>query len=169
MGWGTEQTAFAVIGVLFLCGVVASLHPRVYLSLASRIALSSAAGAYAAAAFALPTLESENARSVWWILPLVPVAVILLLVRDLRMAPASVPVNDDTVASSESRVGEAEASDPRTPGAELADLAYTHPDLRVSIASNPSTPSSVLGWLAASGDDAVVDAIAARQRPVADR
>ncbi len=43
MEWGAEQIALAIAGALFLFGVVASLHPRLALSLTSRVVLSAAA------------------------------------------------------------------------------------------------------------------------------
>jgi hypothetical protein len=54
------------------------------------------------------------------------------------------------------------AADPSAAADELATIAYMHPQLRATVASNPATPASVLEWLAALGDPAVHAAIASR-------
>jgi hypothetical protein len=54
------------------------------------------------------------------------------------------------------------ASDPSTPQATLADLAYDHPELRVAIAQNPSTYEGLLEWLGELDDGAIQDALSAR-------
>ena len=56
------------------------------------------------------------------------------------------------------------ASDPATPPAALADLAYDHPELRAAIALNPATYDGLLDWLAALGDPDVSAALDARSR-----
>lgn len=173
MGWGAEETALAGLGALFLCGVIASLHPRLALSLASRIALSVGAGCYLAAAIAASSEANVGALPLLWALPLAPVTVAIMLIREMVMTGAGHRIHLVTPpptapTSTEIEQRKRRATDPSTPGPELADLAYTEPDLRVSIAANPATPSSVLGWLASSGDDAVLDAIAGRGGPDAD-
>jgi hypothetical protein len=54
------------------------------------------------------------------------------------------------------------ASDPTTPRAMLADLAYDHPDLRVAIALNSSTYEGLLEWLSELDDGDVTAALAQR-------
>ncbi|WP_143556686.1 hypothetical protein [Sanguibacter antarcticus] len=58
----------------------------------------------------------------------------------------------------------AQAADPATPAALLADIATHRPDLRAAVASNPTAYPDLLTWLASFGDLAVDAAIA--QRPV---
>ena len=60
----------------------------------------------------------------------------------------------------------AQASDPQTPGQVLADIAALRPDLRVAVASNPSTYPGLLEWLGSMGEPAVDAAIAARRAAV---
>ena len=60
----------------------------------------------------------------------------------------------------------AQASDPQTPGQVLADIAALRPDLRVAVASNPSTYPGLLEWLGGLGEPAVDAAIAARRAAV---
>lgn len=55
-----------------------------------------------------------------------------------------------------------QAADPATAPATLARLAYEHPELRATIAANPSAYPELLTWLQASGDPAVDAAIARR-------
>ncbi|WP_062070745.1 hypothetical protein [Demequina sediminicola] len=54
------------------------------------------------------------------------------------------------------------AANPETPANELAHIAYRHPEARAAVAGNPATPSNVLEWLAAIGDQSILDTIAAR-------
>jgi len=167
--WGVEETVLAGLGALFLCGVVLSAHPRLSLSLASRIALALAAGGYLAAAVGSSSMEIVGGPRVVWILPVAPLAATVIVTRDMMktgtarrvhaMSPAaSLEHNRGHVAA----VTLARATSPHTPATELADMAYTEPAAREAIAANPATPSSVLAWLAATGDEAVLDAIAAR-------
>ena len=60
----------------------------------------------------------------------------------------------------------AQASDPQTPGQVLADIAALRPDLRVAVASNPSTYPGLLEWLGSMGEPAVDAAIAARRAAI---
>ena len=174
MEWETAQTVLAVAGALFLVGVVASLHPRVPLSLTSRVVLSAAAGAYVAGALAISHTGSVAYRSLVW---LVLVAVLAVIARDLvetqrarRLGVTAPPVAEfsakdplvDVPSSGEEVSALARASDPSASAAELADLAYICPAARRLVASNPSTPASVLSWLAANGDATIADAIAQR-------
>src|SRR3954462_9707276 len=58
------------------------------------------------------------------------------------------------------------ASDPTTPAAVLGQLATSHPQLRSTIAANPSAYPDLLVWLGQLGDpqvDAVLRARAAAQ------
>lgn len=60
----------------------------------------------------------------------------------------------------------AAASNPGTPQATLADLAYDHPELRADIALNPSTYDGLIEWLAALDDPAVNAALDIRTRGI---
>src|SRR5450830_596993 len=60
----------------------------------------------------------------------------------------------------------AQESDPQTPGQVLADIAALRPDLRVAVASNPSTYPGLLEWLGSMGEPAVDAAIAARRAAI---
>jgi hypothetical protein len=55
-------------------------------------------------------------------------------------------------------------SDPSTPPADLADLAYKHAELRPLIAGNPAAYPGLLDWLGSLGDP-VVDAVLAARGP----
>jgi hypothetical protein len=57
-------------------------------------------------------------------------------------------------------------SDPSTPPADLADLAYKHAELRPLIAGNPAAYQGLIDWLASLGDP-VVDAVIASRGPAA--
>ena len=185
MEWGVAQTALVVAGVLFLLCVVASLHPRVSLSLTSRIVLSAGAGAYVAAAIGFRRADSVSRVPVAWLVPIVLVAVLAVVARDVMtpvvarahgrdrlgtfipaparsMGAVASPV-DAAASPTATETVLAQASDPTTSPSDLADLAYTAPEARSAVAANPGTPASVLTWLAANGDTAVVAAIAERQ------
>lgn len=54
------------------------------------------------------------------------------------------------------------ASDPRTPPAQLRDIAASHPELRPAIATNPSTYPELLKWLGEMNDPQVNAALAYR-------
>ncbi|HZJ40210.1 MAG TPA: hypothetical protein VFD20_04595 [Demequina sp.] len=168
---------------MFFVLVVASLHPRVALSLASRIVLASAMGVYVTAALAFSRLESTwYARLLW----LVPLSVVVFVTRDVviqrelrglpvfplrprdqstrRESTRQVAVDStqpDVGAEARSRIDR--AMNPAASSAELEELAYRFPEARRAVASHAATPANVLSWLASHGDDAVVAAIASRQ------
>lgn len=58
------------------------------------------------------------------------------------------------------------ASDPATSLELLAELAYQHPELRATIASNPATYPGLLEWLAQIGDPRIDAALAKRSAMV---
>jgi len=183
MEWGAEQIALAIAGALFLLAVVATLHPRLALSLSSRIVLSAAAGVYVAAAMGFDHIESSAVMPLLWIVPL---SVAVVVTRDVVSTQELRGVHifrgrhtritrDHDAGGPADALGApgptgsdldlvARAVSPTTSSAELEQLAYTHPDARLAIALRADTPSSVLSWLASQGDAAVADAIAARQK-----
>lgn len=57
----------------------------------------------------------------------------------------------------------AQALDPNTPGAVLAQIVQDTPELRAQVAANPSTYPALLGWLAQLGDPEVDAALRSRQ------
>lgn len=57
-----------------------------------------------------------------------------------------------------------QAADPTSPLASLAEIAHKHPELRATIAANPSTYPDLLDWLAKLDDSEINAAIAGRGR-----
>ena len=55
----------------------------------------------------------------------------------------------------------AEASNPATPQARLAELAQSHPELQAAIAANPSCYPGLLDWIDSVGDAGAKQAVAA--------
>ncbi len=183
MEWGAEQIALAVVGALFSILMVASLHPRVALSLASRIVLATATGVYVTAALAFSRLESPWYAPLLWLVPLSVVVFVtrdVVIHRELRGLPVfplrprepftrrestrQVAVDiaqPDLGAEARSRIDR--AMNPAASSAELEELAYRFPEARRAVASHAATPANVLSWLASHGDDEVVAAIASRQ------
>lgn len=178
MGWGAEQSAFAVTGaLLLLCTAIAS-NPRWGIGRTWLVVTIVGSFSFIVTAFLLKP-DDGMTPSIWaWLSAVGPA--ILLLVWTLRVVAIAHPRYHalDWVVPGRARqrregtgtaadlaaasVRLARAGDPATPAAELADLAYSHPDARAAVAANPSTPASVLGWLAATGDDDVIAAIAQR-------
>ena len=56
-----------------------------------------------------------------------------------------------------------DAQDPATPGARLAEIAASNPELGAEIAANPACYPDLLDWLAAYGDSRTQAAVAARR------
>jgi hypothetical protein len=178
MGWGAEQSAFAVTGALLLfCTAIAS-NPR--WGIGRTWLVITVVGSFGAigAAF-LVSADDGLSRAPWaWLSALGPA--LLLLVWSVRIFAMWQPGHraldcvvpgrgahrrDDATTAAAQAAASARvtrAADPETPAAELADLAYSHPEARVAVATNPSTPANVLGWLAATGADDVMSAIAHR-------
>ena len=66
-------------------------------------------------------------------------------------------------APSTSSFTAAQALDPSTPGAVLAQIVQDAPELRAQVAANPSTYPALLGWLAQLGDPEVDAALRSRE------
>ncbi|WNM24673.1 hypothetical protein RN607_00845 [Demequina capsici] len=127
------------------------------------------------AAAALSTIENASYPPLLWVLPLVPLMVIAVLIRDALVGGTgrrrdgfdAMGAQVDGSESSQTftttiGTGEVLASDPEASPEQLAEIAYAQPTLRPVVAANPSTPASLLEWLAALGDPAVQRAIGAR-------
>lgn len=174
MEWGVEQSALAAVGALFLLALALTFRPRFVATTNGRVAIATSGAAYVSAALVLPTIEEADLGAFAWFVPLVPLVMMLAtasraihamwdrIVHHSAPQAAGLAPRSPGMGGTE-RLMLRRALDPATPAAELADLAYGHPELRTRVAANPSTPSSVLGWLATAGDDAVKSAIAARE------
>ncbi|WP_156160755.1 hypothetical protein [Demequina soli] len=157
--------------------VITSLHPRVALSAGSRTIFL--VGAVFFIGFALLTeyVFHVDVPPVVLVLPLVPLAIIAVIVRRLvhdarhplepvpsvatayRTDPAPAPFG--AAGAGAARLL---AASPYATGIELSELAYAHPELRPAIAANPATPANLLQWLTEQGEPAVLAAISARGR-----
>lgn len=189
MHWSGEEYVLAVTGVLFLAIVVASISRRFSMSAGSRASFLAGAVVFTGSAVLLSTIEAVRYPPPVWVLPLVPAVIIGVLVRDAiawqpaataapersargadadvpsRAAffpPAEVPHPDGEGGRGEVRRA---ALDPDAPPQMLADIAFTHPQLRADVATNPATPANILEWLASQDDPAIVAALAKRPSP----
>lgn len=177
MGWGAEGSAFAVTGALFLLSGAFASSPMVRAGRTALVVIFAAAAVFIGAGF-LTRTHGGWLLSPWtWLLPIFPAFLTAILGARLfakwaprhRIATCVVPSRGDRRKSASGGASHADASarlekaaDPAASGAELADLAYSHPELRVTIAANPATSANVLGWLASSGGEGIAAAIAAR-------
>lgn len=176
MSWSAEALALIVTGGMLALDVIASLHPRVALSTLSRVVFGVCAAFFIAVAVLAQGVLQVDLPPVLLVLPLVPIAVTAVVVRDSIRGGSTLPA-----AASAPREHHAEpapfdaegparerllAQSPYATSAELADLAYSRPELRPTIAANPVAPSSLLQWMVDQGEPAVIAAIAAR-RPTA--
>ncbi|WP_062205545.1 hypothetical protein [Demequina salsinemoris] len=177
MHWSAEEFVLGITGVLFAGIVASSRLPRVELTLTSRRAFAIGAVVFVGAAAALATIEEASYPPLLWVLPLVPLMVIGVLIRDALAVGAaerrdrdpamsaqgdsSAPIVDDAVDET-LHEGHALAADPTARAEDLAEIAYAEPTLRPVVAANPATPASLLEWLSSLGDPAVQRAIGAR-------
>lgn len=173
MSWSAEAVALAVTGGVLLLDVIASLHPRVALSTLSRVIFGVAAVFFISVAVLAQTVLSLELPGVVLVLPLVPLAITVVGVRDaIRRRPAitsqsSAPMElqaEPAPFGAAGPLGERMlAESPYATATELAGLAYARPELRPTIAANPVAPSSLLQWMVEQGEPAVIAAIAARR------
>ncbi|WP_084079376.1 hypothetical protein [Demequina sp. NBRC 110057] len=176
MSWSGEEYVLLTTGVLFAGAVAASAHPRVTLTTRSRVTFSVGAAAFMLGAIFLASIETVVYPSLVWLTPLVPLAILAVMLRDAWVAPPAapasavvrrtslIPVHQATPGSASDRLLRSRAADPTATPAELARIAYAHPDMRATIAANPASPASLLEWLASVGDPAVHSAISTRTR-----
>ncbi|WP_284327992.1 hypothetical protein [Demequina litorisediminis] len=181
MYWSGEEYVLLATGVLFAAVVTASVHRRVTLTARSRLTFSVGAIVFLAAAVVLASIDSVVYPPFLWLAPLVPLVILGVLIRDAVVsargetsAPSQrsssapvrrasvIPVAAVTPGSPSDRMLRMRAADPTASPQELARIAYAHPDMRATVAGNPSTPANLLEWLASVGDPAVHSAISTR-------
>ena len=191
MYWSAEEILLAVTGALFFVIVASSFFARVQVAPTSRLTFAIGAVVFVGAAVILARIEEVRYPGLLWLLPLVPMIVIGVLLRDAiagpkgratravgRVAPdrdadaprraAFFPPTEDLLTVGEGGDGRVRelASDPEATAQELADIAFTRPHLRAAVARNPATPANVLEWLASQGDPVVQAAIVSRSSAV---
>ncbi|MFW7415451.1 hypothetical protein [Demequina sp. SO4-18] len=181
MYWSAEEFVLVITAFLFLAIVASSFLPRVELTSTSRATFAIGAAACVGSAALLARIEDVHYAPFLWALPAIPIVVIAVLARDavvrsvrpslsaepvahVRRAPAFVPPPEQA-AVRDGRVHQVlreRAANRHASPQELASIAYAHPQLRATVAGNPSAPASLLEWLASVGDTAVHAAISAR-------
>lgn len=184
MDWTVEALSVLVTGMLFVGIVVAGLTPFVTLSPTSFGAFGAAGVVFVGSAFALARVQAVNYPPLMWLLPILPLLVIGVLLKDAVAARRFLPQPERATAiarpDSERPLvalaqAPAEIATPRGQGDEgseralasspyatpneLATMAINNPELRPIIARNPLTPLSVLHWLAQQGEPAAIAAL----------
>ena len=182
MYWSAEEFVLVITAFLFLAIVASSLLPGVELTSMSRATFAIGAAAFVGSAALLARIEDVRYPPLLWVVPVVPVIILGVLARDaisrsrrlsvepqpvahVRRSPAFVPPLEPGDARDDRSYGllRARAANPSASPQELASIAYSHPDIRATIAGNPAAPANLLEWLAAVGDTAVHAAISARE------
>lgn len=186
MDLSADEFALAITAFLFLGLVAFSFLPRVELTLRSRATFAIGVALFLGTAALLTRIENVQYPPMMWLLPLVPLAIMGLLVRDRLMGPHRSSGGHETVSSQPeqdfvkvrrepafpgerdgstlqaARILRDRAANPAASPQELASMAYLNPSLRATIAGNPAAPASLLEWLAGLGDATVRAAINAR-------
>ena len=193
MHWAGEEYAVAITGVLFFAIVVVSLWRRFSMSAGSRLTFLAGAIACVGSATLLAHVDDVRYPFVVWALPVVPLIIIGVLVRDAvawqplghatsaslehqadagaPSRPAFFPPADHPQSAEGGGGGEVrrKAADPHATPQDLAQIAFAHPQVRATVAINPATPANVLEWLASQEDPRAVAAIGAYSTtPLAD-
>lgn len=186
MIFSAEEFALIITSFLFLGLVAFSFLPRVELTLRSRATFAIGVALFLGTAALLVGIEHVQYPPLMWVLPLVPLGVFGVLVRDHLMGPKRSGGHETIGASSEhdfvkvrrepafpgdragshlqaARLLRERAANPASSPQELASMAYLNPSLRATIAGNPAAPASLLEWLASLGDSSVRAAISARE------
>lgn len=164
MDLGVEQALLALVGALFLCAPMLANRLRFECSLATRIVCALVASSFGFAAYGLASdYPARYERVAMLLCGLLPVLLLALLTTEQFGSAVRLRRPRSAVAEGSSHLL-AHASDPGAPGELLARLAFARPDLRVTIAKNPATPSSVLQWLSGLGSLEITVAIAERNR-----
>ena len=184
MDWTVESLSILLAGVLFAGVVLAGLASIVALSIMSYVAFGAAAVVFIGAAFALARVQAITYPPLMWMLPILPLLVIGVLVKDAVAARPGFdqPVHATAIARPDAerplaasaeapavptrgsaRGGEgsarSRAASPYASPNELAHLAINHPELHALIARNPLTPESVVQWLAQQGSAEAIDVL----------
>lgn len=185
MDLSADGFALAITAFLFLGLVAFSFLPRVELTLRSRATFAIGVALFLGTAALLARIENVQYPPFMWLLPLAPLAIMGVLVRDRLMGPqrsgghgtVDTPPQEDFVkvrrepvfpgqregsTLQAARLLRARAANPAASPQELASMAYLNPSLRATIAGNPAAPASLLEWLASLGDSSVRAAINAR-------
>lgn len=175
MSWQAETSALVASGGMLTGVVLISLHPRVALKGGSQWVYAFGAVAFIAIGLLSELVFDIDLPRAVLALPLLPLTLLAFEIRDIVAARGSqAPLQVVAATSGEvpvvpapfgaQGVGAARmlAASPYATGNELVELAYTHPELRPAIASNPQAPANLLAWLLDLGDPEVLAAIAAR-------
>ena len=189
MDWNVESVSILLTGILFVGIVLAGLSSFVALSRTSYVAFGAAAVVFIGAAFALARVPAEQYPPLTWALPVLPLLIIGVLVRDAAaarrasnqperataiarpdgghplaaLAEAPAFARAEPVRGGEGSARERAASTLASPN-ELARMAINNPELWSVIADNPQTPDSVLQWLAQQGTPEAITALSARRK-----
>ncbi|WP_296666747.1 hypothetical protein [Demequina sp.] len=152
------------------------------LTVGSRIVFLAGAVVFVAYAFLAESVVDIDVPAVVLALPLVPLGIAAVMVRDsitdaransgpsrpgFGTMPAATEASERAgtptpFGADGAGVERLLAASPYATPTELSELAYAHPELRPAIASNPSSPASLLQWLTEQGEPAVLAAISAR-------
>jgi len=164
MYWSSYDTAILLTGILTLA---LAILPGTAIESRTRLAVGGVGAGLVIVSIITGNLRSVVYPSAVWIAPAIPViAAMVLIVRHRRETTQDEQTFSNQVPEVEASIGtvpvRAAASDPNTPLAELADLAYDHPELRPAIAENPSTYPGLLSWLQQLDDPAIAAAIERR-------
>jgi hypothetical protein len=164
MYWSGYDTAILLTAILTLA---LAIVPGTALETRKRLAVGGVGAGLVIVSIITGNLRSVVYPSAVWIAPAIPViAAVVVIVRRQRETAQDEQTFSNPVAEAVASIGtdpvRAAASDPNTPPAELADLAYDHPELRPAIAENPSTYPGLLSWLQQLEDPAVAAAIKRR-------
>lgn len=181
MHWSAEEFVLVITAFLFLGLVASSLLPGVELTSTTRATFAIGAAAFVGTAALLARIGDARYPPFLWVLPAIPVIILGFLLRGAinrerrdtspaephmhsRRLPTFLPPLEQESPRHEAHHGlRARASDPAASPHELARIAYSHPEIRATVAGNPATPANLLEWLAAVGDTTVHAAISARQ------
>jgi hypothetical protein len=162
--WSSYDTAILLTGVLTLA---LAIVPGTALEARTRLAIGGVGAGLTIVSIITGNVEALVYPSVVWIAPALPVIVgATLIVRRQKELGREEQTFSNPVSAASIGIDphRAAASDPNTPLAQLAELAYDHPELRPAIAENPSTYPDLLSWLQQLDDPAVMAAIERRGR-----
>ena len=179
MHWSAEEFVLVITSTLFLAAVASSFLPRVELTPVTRAAFAIGAAAFMGSAALLARIEDVRFPFILWLVPLVPIAALVIVLRSGRASVSRAPAeasaaptvrrasafaaDGDAMTSTAIRVLRERAASPRSSAHELEQLACRHAHLRPVVAANPATSANVLAWLSTLGDSQIDVAIASRR------